>query len=65
MYLWASFLNVCINAVCDSDCNSSCVLLADDFKFFHNIGYVEDCKLLQFDSDAVQSGSVTTTGNWM
>ena len=45
------FINVCIN-VCDSDCNSSCVLLADDFKFFH-ICYVEDCKLLQFDFDAV------------
>jgi hypothetical protein len=47
------FINVCINVVSDSDCNSSCVLLADDLKYFHNICYVEDCKLLQFDFDAV------------
>ena len=40
--------------VCDSDCNSSCVLSAEDFKFLHYICHVKDCKLLQFDFDAVQ-----------
>jgi len=48
------FINVYINTVCHSDCNSSCVLLAEDFKCFHNIYHVKDCKLLQFDFDTVQ-----------
>jgi hypothetical protein len=46
--------NVNINAVCDSDCTCSYVLLADVFKFLHNIGHVEDCKPLQLHFDAVQ-----------
>jgi hypothetical protein len=46
--------NVYINAVCDSGFNCNCVLLAEDFKFFHNIGHVKDCKLLQFHFGAVQ-----------
>jgi hypothetical protein len=51
--LTCKLFNVYINAVCDSDFSCSCVLLAEDLKFFHNIGHVEGCKLLQFHFDAV------------
>jgi hypothetical protein len=40
--------NVCINAVCDSDCTCNCVLFTDDVR---TINDVEDCKFLQFDID--------------
>ena len=49
--------NVRNNAARDSDFNWICILFAEDFKFSHNIGHVDDCKLLHFHFDGVKCGS--------
>ena len=44
---------VFMNSVCNSFCNATRLLLADNFRIFHCISIVEDCKFLQYDVDPV------------
>jgi hypothetical protein len=47
--------NIYINDICDAIHNSQCLLFADDLKIYRCISDVDDCKLLQHNTDSVQN----------